>query len=205
MERGQQFFVWTAGTPLSNMQAVLERRCLEGRMQGLEENAHPPLNAAYSALLVDVAAFLDGDVDVQRMADLALPLSFVSYRARSQPSEFQQNTPFNISAAYAAMKLTLLPGKFFWPQFDVEVKIQMEPQMLVMLRAGRVREAYRVACRRLWASGLKPLSDESGIADRSDYGRRLAAALLFPIDRSAHSALAERALWKPRATESQDS
>ena len=202
---GSSSFVWTAGTPLSNMQAVLERRCLEGRMQSLEEIAHPPLNAAYSALLVDVAAFLDGDVDVQRMADLALPLSFVSYRARSQPSDFQQNAPFNISAAYAAMKLTLLPGKFFWPQFDVEVKIQMEPQMLTMLRAGRVRDAYRVACRRLWASGLKPLSDEPSIADRSDYGRRLAAALLFPIDRSAHSALAERALWKPRPTESQDS
>ena len=198
-------FVWTAGAPLSNMQAVLERRCLEGRMQSLEGDAHPPLNSVYSAFLGDIEAFLDGNVDVPRMADLALPLSFVSYRARSQPSDFQQNAPFNISAAYAAMKLTLLPGKFVWPQFDVEVEIPMEPQMLTMLRAGRVRDAYRVACRRLWASGLKPLSDEPGIADRSDYGRRLPAALLFPIDRSAHSALAERALWSPRPTESQNS
>ena len=198
-------FVWTAGAPLSNMQAVLERRCLEGRMQSLEENGHPPLNSAYSALLGDTAAFLDGNVDVQRVADLALPLSFVSYRSRSQPSDFQQNAPFNISAAYAAMKLTLLPGKFVWPQFDLKVKIQMEPQMLTMLRAGRVRDAYRVACRRLWASGLKPLSDDPGIADRSDYGRRLAAALLFPLDEGAHSALAERAVRKPHRTESQDS
>ena len=198
-------FVWTAGAPLSNMQAVLERRCLEGRMQSLEENGHPPLNSAYSALLGDTAAFLDGNVDVQRVADLALPLSFVSYRSRSQPSDFRQNAPFNISAAYAAMKLTLLPGKFVWPQFDVKVKIQMEPQMLTMLRAGRVRDAYRVACRRLWASGLKPLSDDPGIADRSDYGRRLAAALLFPLDEGAHSALAERAVRKPHRTESQDS
>lgn len=197
-------FVWTAGAPLSNMQAVLERRCLEGRMRSLEESAHPPLNSAYPALLGDIATFLDGNVDVQRVADLALPLSFVS-RPRSQPSDFQKNAPYNVSAAYAAMKLTLLPGKLVWPQFDVKVKIQMEPQMLTMLRAGRVRDAYRVACRRLWASGLKPLADEPGIADRSDYGRRLAAALLFPLDEGAHSALAERAVRKPHRTESQDS
>ena len=28
-------YVWTAGDPLDNMLAVLERRCLEGRMKGL--------------------------------------------------------------------------------------------------------------------------------------------------------------------------
>ena len=67
--------------------------------------------------------------------------------------------------------------------------------MLAMLRAGRVDEAYRVAHRRLRASGLRPLSDEPGIADQSALGRRLAAALLFPLDKSAHCALAKRALY----------
>ena len=197
-------FVWTAGNTLSNMLAVLERRCLEGRMQSLE-NSRPPLNSAYWARLSDIVTFLEGSIDVQRLADLALSLSFVHYRPRSQPSDFQQDAPFTLPSAYAAMKLTLFPGKFVCPQFDVDAEIRTEPQMLAMLRAGRIKEAYRVACRRLWASGLQPLRDEPGIANGSDYSRRLAAALLFPLDRSAYNALAERALLKPRQTEAPNS
>ena len=198
-------FVWTSGDPLSNMLGVLERRCLEGRMQG-RDNFYPPLRSMYSVQLRDIVAFLEGNIDVQRVTALALPLSFVRYQPRSQPSDYQQEAPFDLPAAYAVMKLTLLPEAFCWQKYDMKVEeIRMEPRMLTMLRAGRVRDAYRVAYRRLWASGLRPLSVEPGIADRSDHGRRLAAALLFPIDRSAHSALAERALWKPNQTESQDS
>ena len=61
--------------------------------------------------------------------------------------------------------------------------------MLAMLRAGRVGDAYRVAHRRLVASGLRPLSEAPGIRDRSDQGRRLAAALLFPLDQRHYKAL----------------
>ena len=196
-------FVWTAGEPLANMLAVLERRCLEGRMRGLE-NRHPLLNATYSARLKDIVSFLEDGVDAQRVADLALPLSFVRYWHRQEGEDSQQrgqfNAPFDLPYAYAAMKLTLLPGKFICPEFGVDgdgIDIAMEPSMLAMLRAGRVRDAYRVAYRRLRASGLRPLSNDPGIRDGSEQGRRLAAALLFPLNRSAHYALAERALRKP--------
>ncbi len=197
-------FVWTAGDPLVNMLAVLERRCLDGRMGGLQEEGSPPLNAAYSARLSDIAAFLSGSVDVQRVADLALPLSFVSYRRRQEREDSQRqkplNAPFDLPAAYAVMKLTLLPGRFVCPEIGVDgegIDIAMEPSMLAMLRAGRVGAAYRVAYRRLRASGLRPLSGDPGIRDGSEQGRRLAAALLFPLDESAYKALAERALRKP--------
>ncbi len=193
--------VWTSGDALSNMLAVLERRCLEGRMQGLK-NSYPPLDSAYSARLSDIVAFLDGSVDIQRVADLALPLSFVRHRPRSQVSDFQQDAPFTLSAVYAVMKLTLLPSKFVCPQFGADTDIWQEPSMIAMLRADRVKDAYRVAYRRLKASGLQPLCDEPGIANGSDYGRRLAAALLFPLDKSVYKALAERALWRPRETTS---
>lgn len=189
-------FVWTAGDPLSNMLTVLERRCLEGRMKSLD---YPPLASAYSAWLDDVVAFLNGEVDVQRVADLALPLSFVTQR--SQVEEYPQaQRLFELPAAYAVMKLTLLPGKFVCPEFGVDeegIEIAMEPSMVAMLRAGRVKDAYRVAHRRLKVSGLRPLSSDPGIRDRSDQGRRLAAALLFPLDKSSYKALAERALRKP--------
>ena len=193
-------FLWTAGDALSNMLAVLERRCIESRMKELEEL---PLASAYSARLDDVAAFLDGGVDVERIADLVLPLSFVRHCGRPETrAAIEQHAPLDLPAAYAVMKLTLLPGKFVCPELGEDKDISMEPQMLAMLRAGRVNDAYHVAYRRLMASGLRPLSDTPGIADRSVLGRRLAAALLFPLDKGAHRALAERALdGLPKGTE----
>ncbi len=192
--------VWTAGDALSNMLAVLERRCLESRMQGLEQL---PLASVYSARLDDIAAFLSGGVDVGRIADLALPLSFVRYRRRPETdTPSKQRAPFDLPTAYAAMKLTLLPDVFSSPEFGEDRDIKMEPQMLAMLRAGRVNDAYQVAYRRLRASGLQPLLDNPSIADRSEQGRRLAAALLFPLEQRAYTILAERALRKPdRLTE----
>ena len=191
-------FVWTAGDSLSNMLAVLERRCLEGRMNSVD---HSPLDSAYSARLDDAVSFLNGEVDDQRVADLALPLSFIQYRRRQERVDSQSfGAPFDLPAAYAVMKLTLLPDKFVCPEFGADGKgidVAMEPSMLAMLRAGRVRDAYRVACHRLRASGLRPLSDDPGIGDRSEQGRRLAAALLFPLDERNYRALAERALHKP--------
>ena len=194
-KEGSTSFVWTSGDALSNLMAVLERRCLEARMWGLEDL---PLASAYSAGLDDIAAFLGGRVDEQRIADLVLPLSFVRYRRRPETdTTFKQRAPFDLPTAYAVMKLTLLPDKFVCPEFGEDQDISMEPQMPVMLRAGRVNDAHRVASRRLTASGFRPLSTTPGIADRSVLGRRLAAALLFPLDRGAHRALAERALYGP--------
>ena len=190
-------FVWIAGDPLRNMLAVLERRCLDGRIQGLEDKYLPPIDGACSARLKDIVAFLDGAVDVQRVVDLALPLSFVRYGRRPEGANAQQRKPFDLPAAYAAMKLTLLPGKFVCPEFGADVSIATEPSMLAMLRSGRVEQAYEVASRRLKAAGLRPLMDDPGVRDRSDRGRRLAAALLFPLSNSTYRALSESALRKP--------
>ena len=97
------------------------------------------------------------------------------------------------------MKLTLLPGEFKCSPFDVpDTDIWMEPAMIAMLRAGRVGDAYQAAIRRLRASGLPPtLSNAPGIADGSEQGHRLAAALLFPLGPAAYTALAELAFRRP--------
>ena len=195
-KEGSVSCVWTAGDPLSNMLSVLQRRCLEGRMRGLD---HPPLNAAYSAPLNDIISFLNDEVDVQRVADLALPLSFISYCHRLENHDAQSSrAPSELPAAYAVMKLTLLPDKFKCPEFGEDKEIRTEPRMLAMLRAGRVKDAYDVAYRRLIASGLRPVSDNPGISNGSEAGRRLAAALLLPLDRCSYCALADRALRKPK-------
>ena len=196
-KEGSTSFVWTSGNTLSNLLAVLGRRCVEARMHNLD---HFPLASTYPARLDDIAAFLNGGVDVQRIADLALPMSFVRYGRRLETERcFEQRSPFDLPAAYAAMKLTLLPDKFTCPEFGGDKDVRMEPQMLTMLRAGRVRNAYQVAYRRLMASGLRPLSTAPGIADGSGQGDRLSAALLFPLDRGAHKALSERGLMRALA------
>ena len=197
---GSTSFVWSSGDVLSNMLAVLERRLIEGRMQGLE-SSHPPLDSEYPARLADIVTFLNDDLDTQRMADLALPLSFIRYRRPGKVEDSQQrdsyNAPLQLPTAYATMKLTLLPRKFKCPEFGADTEIWPESALLALLRAGRVNEAYRVACRRLRASGLRTLSDDPGISDRSRLGRRLAAALLFPLDERVNRALAQRALRRP--------
>lgn len=193
-------FVWTAGAPLDNMLAVLERRCLEGRMLDL---GHAPLASAYSARLIDIVEFLHGDIDLQRIANLALPLSFIRYWPRGEQDSVRQiSAPVELPLAFAVMKMTLLPKEFECQDFGEKRAIPMEPRMLSMLKAGRVKEAFEVARRRLRASGLQPLSKEPGISAGLDNGRRLAAALLFPLDERAHCALAERAVRKPQRTES---
>ena len=200
---GSTSFVWAAGDAYSNMLAVLERRCLEGRMAGTREGTNLPLDGAYSAPLSDLVSLIDGSIDAQRLSDIAMPLSFVSYWPRQEGEDSQPQKPLNIlfdlPSAYAVMKLTLLPGKFRCPEFGVDegIDIAMEPSMLSMLRAGRMEDAYRIACRRLRECGLRPISNDPGTRNGLEQGRRLAAALLFPLDDRSHGALAERALRKP--------
>ena len=190
--------VWKSGGPLSNMLSVLERRCLEGRRQSL---SHVPLESAYSPRLDDVVRFLDGTVDIQRVADLAFPLSFIRYAHRWSDEENSARpshpAPPGLPVAYAVMKLNLLPDRFRSPGFGADTDIWPEPSMLPLLRAERVGEAYRVAGRRLWSSGLRPLTESPGIPDRSESGRRLAAALLFPLEDTANFALAQCSLMPP--------
>jgi len=192
-------YVWKAGDPLSNLLSVLQRRCLEGRMKNLD---HPPLDYIYSASLEAVADFVNGDVDFQRISDLILPLSFIHNWNRSGRNSIQRDALFNLPNAYSVMKLTLLPDMFICRELGEDKKIRMEPRMLAMLRADRVKDAYDVAYRRLIASGLYPLFDSPGISNGSEAGRRLAAALLFPLDRRACCTLANRVLQKPKDTNS---
>ena len=189
-------FVWNAGEPLSNMMAVLERRCIESRMAGLR---HPALDSSRFASLDHVVEFLHGGVDERRMTELFLPLSFVRHRPLPAQEGPQQKTPVALPAAYAVMKLTLLPAEFNCPALDIpDTDIWMEPAMISMLRAGRIGDAYRAAVRRLRASGLpQTLSDTPGMADGSERGHRLAAALLFPLGPAAYNALAELAFRRP--------
>ena len=112
-----------------------------------------------------------------------------------------------VSRAFALLKLLFLDlpknqpsGSRLAP--DLYEKLQLirpQPEVLALLRSGDVRGACRIASRRLRAVGLLPLPQaRSGYASRDDEwteticspaeARRLAAALLFPLQ---HRSIAE--------------
>ena len=185
-------FVWAGNDLLSNMLAVLERRCIEGQMQDLP---HPPLDGYLQAQADDVLSFLNGAVDCGRIASLALPLSFLRYTPTMPRSHAPERSRLSqpMPAAYATMKLALLPNKLDAPSFGTTDATVIKPaaRMLAMLRAGRIGDAYDVAFKHLTAAGLRPIANDPGIPDNPANGRRLAAALLFPI---AEHELLEHAL-----------
>ena len=201
-------FVWNAlNDPLLNMAAVLERRCVDSRRT--ENVHHPALDGRRFARLEDVVEFLHGRVNERRVGDLALALAMMAmggnpFVLRPQREEGRRRPPL-VPPAYAAMKLTLLPrdlqvdGRLV--SIEEPARVPPEPALIPLLRAGRVAEAYALASRRLKAStGLGVKTENPQIADGRGNGLRLAAALLFPISKTADSILADAALLPNKET-----
>ena len=169
--------------PLSDLIAVVERRLVEASQRGARTL---PLVAAFGAgaRLDDLARFLEGEVDVERVVALGRALMALDWehvhlqRTRidargSRPDE-----------AWQALRLCALP-------FPVgERTIATEPAMFRRLSSGDVSGATELALRRLRASGFRPPL-AAAIADPPS-SRRWAAAFAFPIDRAVVSTMAER-------------
>ena len=153
--------------------------------------------------------FLHGRVDARRVGDLALALSMMymgSARPVCRPRQTEgRRRPILVPPAYAAMKLTLLPrdiqvdGRLV--SIEEPARIQSEAALIPLLRAGRIAEAYALASKRLKAStGLGVKTENPQVADGRENGLRLAAALLFPISKTADSTLADAALRPNKET-----
>jgi CRISPR-associated protein Csx17 len=156
-----------------------------------------------SASLQDVLSFLDGRLDERHIEDLVLPLSMVRWSDISDyDHEAEQKgvqADLLLPVGYALLKLLFLPWRFKPGPRAEEKMIGLEPEVLSMLNCGRGTEAYRIACRRLTASGLTPLVREVTISQ--GFARRLGAALLIPVSYSAMFDLARVALMSPHEGE----
>jgi CRISPR-associated protein Csx17 len=183
--------VWRDGDPLQALDAVLERRCLDARMAGL---SHTPVYGQTRAPLVDIHAFLEDRLDYQRIVDLLLPLTALDWQDPDHRFTHPPVPP-TFSRAYAILKLLFLPEDFTRHQGGEPVPIRPEPSLLPLLRAGQASRAYELAARRLQVSGLTPFVKTTVVP--SPQPRRLAAALLFPIDYQDTRRLAELALIPP--------
>ena len=83
-----------------------------------------------------------------------------------------------ISRSFALLKLLFLPGEI--KMNGGAMTIRPEPSIVPLLKGGHVKDACKVAGRRLSSAGLIPLTTD--FPDGGD-GVRMAAALLLPIQR----------------------
>lgn len=193
----QSRVVWHNGTLADNLIAMLNRRIVEAVQEGAEANGGStvfPGNSHLFAELSDIHRFLAGETDDERLALLFRGLLLIDWEAvtsehfaEGRPDEGWNACP---SAAYAVLKLCHNP-------FPIrESRVRLDPAIARLACAGRLNDATRLASRRLLGSGLPPLS--KSVQGGSASARRIAAAILFPIDDTTVRQLAEGVLKAPK-------
>jgi CRISPR-associated protein Csx17 len=184
--------VWSEGALVASLVAIARRREARGLRVALGADASagtapaaplaplaPPRPPARPAHLADVAAFLAGEVDDDRLAALVWALAPLDPGApwpRLAPPP-----PRAVPAAFAVCRLALTaepaPG----------VAIPHPPGVLARLASGDAIAATAIAARRLRGAGLPPRCDRAaaggphGSPAAAAGARRAAAALVFPL------------------------
>jgi CRISPR-associated protein Csx17 len=217
-ERGGHV-VWAGGDIPRNLGAVLTRRLLDAEKAG---ESPLPLGSRFPASLADVADFLAGRTNDEKLADLLWSLMLIDATKLPrdlEPPRRPRSKPETLPSAYAILKLTLLPFRVKWTagndgvllrrpepgEEDSGIVVKPEPAILGNLEAGNIQAACDIASRRLRASGLIPLGSYRDDGSRREIvwainsrsAPRLLAALLFPI--TAVNSLADMVLRRPTA------
>jgi CRISPR-associated protein Csx17 len=161
---------------LADCAAVVQRRLIEGGMKG---QRHLPLVAAREcgARLSDLAEFLGGSIDLEKVLDLArafMALRWEHWRLNRAPiANPSSNQP---DETWLALRLASLP----WP-LSKNQNVPAEPGIVRRLLAGDSAGAVSIAIARLRAAGIRPPL-QAGITDVHT-AKLWVAALAFPIDR----------------------
>lgn len=193
--------VWGDGGLVRNLLAVLERRLLDrsGREMGVED----PLGFAAGARLSDVLAFVEGGPAFDDARCEALLAGLVWAKPRRLPPGGDGGTD-PMPLAYAALKPLFTPVDRLRALrlLREDAALPVPPALLARLLRDDVTGATRQALLRLHASGIaSPFLDRNGdAASRSPCApdpRRLAAALLIPLDDGGLGRVVGRACLPP--------
>jgi CRISPR-associated protein Csx17 len=193
--------VWSGADLVRNLTAVLTRRLMDAERLGVERL---PLTSRISVSLADLADFLEGQTDDQRIGEYLWGLVLVDTPTGWRASGIRPNQP--LARAYALLKLVFLPHPVIWPAGSPGVMIRPEPEILGRLRAGAIGQACQIARRRLQAAGLIPMPGPNSAGTRraeefqagGHDPARLAASLLFPISQGSQQELA-RLVLRPKS------
>ena len=197
--QNQNRVVWAESGFESNLITVLQRRLID-------EAIDDPLAAGVPAQLADVAAFLASDFDDTRCARL---LAGLVWAQPARLSFVQQPHPI-VPFAYAALKLIFTSALSRKGLVPPDTHIPIPPGLIARLRRGDVGEAVCLALARARASGIDCRFSGPGMMrsirmTRSiKLGRRLAAALLIPLEDRGLQILTERAYPAEKENENVD-
>lgn len=183
-EEAHHAVTWYAGSGVSeNLAGTLHRRLLQAEAEELPDR---PLQPARTAPLADVAAWLAGEVDEQRLAELLPGLMLVRI-AGGGGRTVERSTP--LPAAYRLLKPLFCTEEQLHRTglLPPEATLPLPAGILRRLEAGDVAGALEQGVRRLRASGLR--TGLHAPAPGTRQGQRLLAALMVPISNTALKSL----------------
>lgn len=189
---------------------VLERRLLRAE----KASGHPyPIRGVVGAPLAAIERFLLGDVDEQRLLDLAFALATLRWgelTGRQRPVfTGAAVVPPTLPRSYAFLKLLFHDGLNTMDQTNPDLPRRLglgqswdlfhpDRRILTRLRVGHPEEAITLTAQQLRVLGRVPLSAAVGTAPAfvitSSLAQRLAASLLFPVGGAALDHLAAKVL-----------
>jgi CRISPR-associated protein Csx17 len=161
--------VWVDRPLVDNLIAVARRRESAG--------ARPSLDGSIVAAAADVAAFLDGELDDERLDALAWGLCSIAPGGGLAPAPDDGR---KLPAVFALCRLAVERNP------EARVELPLTRGIVGRLASGDSTAATRLAIRRLRGAGLVPRSGPVEVP--SALARRCAAALVFPFGRAVIAA-----------------
>lgn len=164
--------VWSDGDRTSSMNEVMARRIMKAVQSGSETY---PDRARIYADLADIADFIEGRVDLHRMADLLWGLILVDWPSVKGDEIRRRPRSESIfpGASYGVLKLCFAGGAVR------DSKIPLVPEIHRRASLGDGATAIKLASRRLRGSSLSVAFETAKMS--GDAISRTAAALLFPL------------------------
>jgi len=176
-DKNSIYCVWKEDdTLIRNMERVLQRRFLDGKMSS---HKTMPIHGTIPAQVGDIVQFLNGELDESKIRDLVLPLSIIENEYTSEDRSEADDRSKQIPEIYAIIKL-------LYPSNEGEC-IPNEASVLNMLHAGRHYDAFNKAKYMLRAHGMIPENYSRGTSNKKtttiadSVKKRLLASILFPI------------------------
>ena len=174
--------------PIRDLAAIVERRLIEATQRG-QRRSHLVAAAGCGARFGDLARFLNGAVDLDRLFGLAR--AFMAIKWDQWSREHLPTTTASTAIpdeCWLGVRLCCLPFSI-----DEMHDIPADERMVRLLVSGDAVRAIEVARQRLRSVGIRPPM-YAGTTD-PETARRWAAALAFPIHRS--TALRAAAILDP--------
>ncbi|MEM4058641.1 MAG: type I-U CRISPR-associated protein Csx17 [Thermoplasmata archaeon] len=187
---------WIGNNIFEKLAMVLSKRLMDADRYSCCTN---PLHSRINLSAYDISYFINGFVNEEILENLIFGLMWLNWSNDSEEGEIiktlnerwaKNSEKVPIPRSWALLKLLFLPGGVFY--FNNE-KLLIKPELSIisLLNAGRIGEACEIAKHRLYYSGLSPIKIR--FSDRVN-GRRIAASLLFPVDKDNVNAIAKLVL-----------